>query len=75
MTEPASLHGVERLRSQRGAERVTFDDVADHLVDYIDRHPETRDTVDQLAAFLARVERIDHDHAAVPDRGLTPPDE
>jgi hypothetical protein len=62
--------GVERLRSQRGDEEVTFGDVADHLVDYMDRHPESRETVDDLAAFLARVEGIDHDHDRSPDRGL-----
>lgn len=75
MTETTRLPGIGRLRSERGRERVSFDDVADHLVDYIERHPGTRDSVDDLAAFLAQVERIDHDHDAAPDRGLPPRDE
>lgn len=62
--------GIDRLRDQRGDEKVTFSNVADHLVDYIDRHPDARATVDDLAAFLARVERIDHDHDTSPERGL-----
>jgi hypothetical protein len=65
--------GIARLRSQRGGEKVSFDDVADHLVDYIERHPESRSVVEDLAGFLARVETIDHDHDASPDRGLARP--
>jgi hypothetical protein len=65
--------GVELLRSRRGDAEVTFGDVADHLVDYMDLHPASRETVDDLAAFLARVEAIDHDHDRSPDRGLPPP--
>jgi hypothetical protein len=61
--------GIARLRSQRGGEKVSFDDVADHL----ERHPESRSVVEDLAGFLARVETIDHDHDASPDRGLSRP--
>jgi hypothetical protein len=65
--------GIERLRSQRGGEEVTFNDVADHLVDYVERHSENRSVIEDLAGFLARVEMIDHDHDASPDRGLERP--
>lgn len=64
------MDGVERLRSLRGEERVTFDDVADHLVDFADRDPSARDVVDRVARFLAEVERVDHSHENDPDRGL-----
>src|SRR5690348_1339273 len=73
MTRTERSPGVELLRPRRGDEDVTFGDVADHLVDYMDRHPESRKVVDDLAAFLARVEGIDHDHDRSPDRGLPSP--
>jgi hypothetical protein len=57
-----SAPGVEWLRDRRGHERVSFDEVADHLEDFIREHPSTRDTVDALAAFLAQVEDLDHEH-------------
>lgn len=71
------MDGVAKLREQRGDEQVTFNDVADHLVDFVDRDPAARDVVDRLAAFLAEVERVDHSHENDPVRGLagTPEDE
>ena len=71
------MDGVDRLRETRGSEEVTFGDVADHLVDFVDRDPAARDVVDRLAAFLAEVERVDHNHENDPSRGLvgTPEDE
>jgi len=71
------VDGVERLRRDRGEEKVSFHDVADHLVDFADRDPAARDVVDRLAAFLAEVEQVDHDHENDPDRGVagTPEDE
>lgn len=53
---------VQRLRDKRGHEQVTFDDVADHLEDFVRRRPHARSTIDELAAFLARVEDVDHEH-------------
>lgn len=67
---PYDMDGVARLRARRGAEKVTFDNVADHLVDFADRDPAARDVIDRLAGFLAEVERVDHDHDADPDRGV-----
>ena len=62
--------GIDALRRERGAQTVTFDDVADHLVDYIERRPESRGTLDRFAGFLAGVETVEHDHDLDPDHGL-----
>lgn len=56
------MAGVGRLRATRGDEQVSFGDVADHLVDFARGQPATRPVVDQLAAFLAEVEQIEHRH-------------
>ena len=66
----ARVDGIARLRAARGDERVTFADVADHLVDFGDRDPGARDVLDRLARFLAEVERVDHDHEMDPERGV-----
>jgi Family of unknown function (DUF6104) len=65
--------GVDRLRRRRGEEEVTFDNVADHLVDFAERHPGEADVIDRLARFLADVEDVDHHHERDPERGLPPP--
>jgi Family of unknown function (DUF6104) len=57
-----SSNGVERLRNKRGDQEVTFADVADHLDDFVNRHPDSRQTVDELASFIAEVEDVDHQH-------------
>jgi hypothetical protein len=59
---PVSTDGVQQLRDKRGDEEVTFGDVADHFEDFGKRHPDARATIDRLAAFLARVEDIHHEH-------------
>ena len=56
------MDGVERLRAKRGHEQVTFDDVADHFEDFVQRRPEARVTIEAFAAFLASVEDVDHEH-------------
>jgi hypothetical protein len=53
---------VEWLRDRRGHERVAFDEVADHLEDFVRANPSAGETVDRLAAFLAGVEDVDHEH-------------
>ena len=67
------LEGITMLRGLRGAQNVTFSEVADHLFDYIERNPEHRGAVEQVATFLAAVEGVPHDHNADPDRGLPAP--
>lgn len=64
------MDGIARLRDTRGEEQVTFNDVADHFVDFADRDPDARDVLDRLARFLAEVERVDHDHENDPERGV-----
>jgi hypothetical protein len=59
-----STDGVQDLRDKRGDQEVTFADVADHLEDFVLRRPEARETIDELASFLARVEDVDHEHEA-----------
>ena len=56
-----SLDGAERLRANRGHEQVTFDDVADHFEDFVQRRPEARATIEAFAAFLAGFEDVDHE--------------
>lgn len=65
--------GIRTLRDRRGTGMVSFDEVADHLVDYCDRHPHHAEAMNRFAEFLTAVELIDHDHAADPDRGLPAP--
>jgi len=62
--------GVEGLRAARGSERVTFDNVCDHLTDYVERNPGDARAIEALARFLAEVENVDHDHERDPRRGL-----
>ena len=64
--------GIERLRSERGKEKITFNDVVDHLVDFVDRYPECADVVDGVAHFLAEVEEVDHDHERDEGGGIKP---
>lgn len=58
------LDGVRALEERRGDEDVKFRQVADHLVDFVARHPETRGTIDALGSYLAGVEATPHDHDA-----------
>jgi hypothetical protein len=55
---------IRRLRAKRGHEQVTFNDVADHLADHASRTPGDAGAMQRLAAFLAHVEDVDHDHEA-----------
>ncbi|HVM13754.1 MAG TPA: DUF6104 family protein [Egibacteraceae bacterium] len=65
--------GIRLLRELRGRQAVTFSEVADHLFDFCDVHPDAASVLHDFAAFLAAVEYIPHDHAADPDRGLPAP--
>lgn len=61
---------IERLRAKRGNENVTFEQVADHLRDYVARRHEDRSAIDRVAGFLADVEDIPHDHDKDARHGL-----
>lgn len=67
------VEGIRMLREQRGTGSVTFNEVADHLFDYCDLHPDEASAIQRFAAFLTAVEMIPHDHDADPDRGLPAP--
>ena len=67
------MDGIDMLRGQRGPQQVSFSDVADHLFDYCDLHPEAAEALHAFAAFLTAVEYVPHDHDAHPDRGLPAP--
>ena len=67
------MDGIGMLRAQRGDGTVTFNEVADHLYDFCDLHPQQAAALQHFAAFLTAVERVPHDHDADPDRGLPAP--
>ena len=62
--------GIETLRKKRGNQKVTFDNICDHLTDYSDRHPENATAMEDFARFVANVEDIEHDHEAHGRRGI-----
>jgi hypothetical protein len=53
---------IASLRDKRGAQRVTFADVCDHLLDFRRRAPEHTAAIDAFATFLTNVEEVDHAH-------------
>ena len=75
---PIGDGGVELLRKRHGDEQVTFKDVADHLSDYLKRHPAALRAIDGFARYVAEVEDVGDDHDAVPKGSVTsdgePPD-
>jgi hypothetical protein len=48
--------GIEELEERRGHEQVALDWVAARLREFVDEHPDAEATVDQLAAWLARLD-------------------
>ena len=56
------MDGVRTLRDKRGEEHVTFNDVADHVEDFVRRDADAREVLDRFSSFLARVEDVDHEH-------------
>lgn len=55
--------GIGELRRDRGRERVSFDEVADHMCDYLQVHPRSELELDRFAAFLASIEHVPHAHS------------
>jgi len=63
VTDPSvAKRTIEELRDARGDERVTFGDVADHLMDALDRRPDAADEIGMIARHLKDVERRPHGH-------------
>jgi hypothetical protein len=52
---PVGDGGVDLLRKLRGAERVTFSDVADHMNEYAKLHPGALRAIDAFARYLAEI--------------------
>jgi hypothetical protein len=48
--------GIEELDRRRGDEEVTLGWLSERLREYADAFPETADTVDRLATWLARLD-------------------
>jgi len=64
MTDPAvARRTIEELREARGDEKVTFADVADHLVDALERRPDAASEIGMVARYLKDVEQLPHHHA------------
>jgi hypothetical protein len=53
---------IEALRRARGEEAVTFSDVADHLMDVLQRRPDAARDVETIARYLTVIEERPHDH-------------
>jgi hypothetical protein len=60
-----TVDGVTRLREKRGEEKVSFNDVADHVEDFVRRDPGAGAALDRFAGFLAGVEDVEHEHDGV----------
>lgn len=52
--DPALMVGVEEMRARLNVETLTFDQLADLLLDFADRWPGTWEAVDAFAAYLAK---------------------
>lgn len=50
------------LRSKRGREAVTIDQLADHLHEFIASHRGREDAIRELAEYLAEAEAAPHEH-------------
>lgn len=65
------MTGVGRLRGQRGEQKASFSEIADHIVDFARRNPMHAIALDAFAGFLASVERTPHDHEPEDASSLT----
>jgi hypothetical protein len=80
---PVGADGIDLLRKLRGPEQVTFNDVADHLDDFVRQNPKDAHAIDAFARFIAEVATVDHnqvehDHdvvekGSVAEDGAPPP--
>jgi hypothetical protein len=53
------MFGIGQLRDRRGSETVTFDEVADLLVAFVDHNPDEGHAIDSLGSFLAKSKGTD----------------
>lgn len=60
--DDVQMAGVARLRSSRGDQQVSFDDIADHMRDFVSASPVDRGAVERFASFLVTADRTEHSH-------------
>lgn len=48
------MFGIGELRDRRGDEQISLNELADHLVGFVERSPQDAPTIDALASYLAR---------------------
>ena len=54
MSSTTPMFGIGELRDRRGDEQVSFNELADRLVDFVERSPQDAPTIDALASYLAK---------------------
>ena len=57
----ATDRGIDELVERRGDEKIAYAVLAEALRDFVDLHPETENTIDRLAVYLARDADADAD--------------
>jgi hypothetical protein len=48
------MFGIGELRDRRGDEQITFNELADELVAFVERSPQDTATIDAVASYLAK---------------------
>jgi hypothetical protein len=50
------MFGIGELRDRRGDELISFGELADQLVGFVERSPQDAPTIDALASYLAKAQ-------------------
>ena len=56
MSSTTPMFGIGELRDRRGDEQITFNELADQLVAFVERSPQETATIDAFASYLAKAE-------------------
>jgi hypothetical protein len=48
------MFGIGELRDRRGDEQISFNQLADQFVAFVERSPQDEATIDALASYLAK---------------------
>ena len=54
MSSTTPMFGIGELRDRRGDEQVSFNELADQLVAFVERSPQDVPTIDALGSYLAK---------------------
>ena len=54
MSSTTPMFGIGELRDRRGDEHVSFNELADQLVAFVERSPQDAPTIDALGSYLAK---------------------